>query len=132
MLLFTSLKFILCNGRIHAHMCLFFLFGSCYHIYRLTHPHILVPNKPCMLMMFRSQFCILSILTSTCTLSILYMLVITPSIFFLKEIEHPKLLSHSNKLVLMTFTRQTRCAHFHNTFQIAIYSLLHFHMFTKH
>ena len=73
-----------------AHMCLFFLFGSCYHIYRLTHPHILLPNKPCMLMMFRSQFCILSILTSTCTLSILYMLVITPSIFFLKEIERPK------------------------------------------
>ena len=32
----------------------------------------------------------------------------------------------------MTFTRQTRCAHFHNTFQIEIYSLLHFHMFTKH
>jgi len=68
----------------------FFLFGSCFHIYRLTHPHILLPNKPCMLMMFRSQFCILSILTSTCTLSILYMLVITPSIFFLKEIERPK------------------------------------------
>ena len=29
-------------------------------------------------------------LTSTCTLSMLYMLVITPSIFFLKEIERPK------------------------------------------
>ena len=52
----------------------FFLFGSCYHIYRLTHPHILLPNKPCMLMMFRSQFCIVSILTSAFTLLMLYML----------------------------------------------------------
>ena len=40
--------------------------------------------------------------------------------FFLRKLSVPILLPHSNKLVLMTFTRQTRCAHFHNTFQIEI------------